>query len=125
MARSVQIVTAVLALVLVAVGLWALLAPHAFYENAAHYPPYNEHFVHDIGAFALGLGVCLLAAVALRDGLLAALLGATGFAVAHAFAHTAVRDAGGNASDPVTFGVLAVVFVLLVVGRAAGRRQAG
>jgi hypothetical protein len=115
-----RVVTAALALVLVLVGLWALVAPHGFYESAATYPPYNRHLVHDIGAFALGLGACLVAGLLIRDALLAALAGATTFGGAHFAAHVADRDLGGNASDPYTFGVVALVLAALTLARWKG-----
>jgi hypothetical protein len=36
-------------------------------------PPYNEHLIHDAGAFQLGIGVAVLAALWWPDGLVAAL----------------------------------------------------
>jgi len=120
----VRIATAALAATLAGVGLWALVEARSFYEVAATYEPFNPHFIHDIGAFALGLAGCLAAALVVRDGLLAALLGATTFGVAHFAAHVRDKDLGGNASDPVTFGVVALVFVLLTVAHAVSRRQA-
>jgi hypothetical protein len=113
----VRIVTAALAATLAGVGLWALVEARSFYEVAAFYEPFNPHFIHDIGAFALGLAGCLAAALVVRDGLLAALLGATAFGVAHFAAHVRDSDLGGNASDPVTFGVLALVFAGLAFAR--------
>ena len=38
------------ALVLVGSELWAMLAPESFYAAIATYPPFNRHFIHDIGA---------------------------------------------------------------------------
>jgi hypothetical protein len=115
--RIVQVLTTVLALVLVGIGLWALLAPHAFYDSAATYPPYNRHLIHDIGAFALGLGACLVAGLVLRDALLAVLAGNSVAALAHFGGHLADRSMGGRASDPLTFGVLAFAFVTLTLAR--------
>ena len=116
----IRVVTAALALVLVLVGLWALLGPHSFYDDAATYPPYNRHFIHDIGAFALGLGACLAAGVLLPDALLAVLGGGTVFGVAHFAAHVADRDLGGSASDPYAFGGVALVFAALTLARWKG-----
>ena len=115
----IQAATALLALVLIGTGLWALLAPHSFYANAATFPPYNEHFVHDIGAFTLGLGACLVAGLLVSDALLAVLAGNAAGAVAHFGGHLADRDLGGRASDAATFGVLALVFVALAAARWA------
>lgn len=41
-------------------GLLLLFAPNFFYESVASYPPFNRHFLGDIGVFNLALGVGLL-----------------------------------------------------------------
>jgi hypothetical protein len=115
--RVVAPLSVLLALVSVGAGLWAMIAPHAFYANAATYPPYNRHFIHDIGAFQIGLGGALLAGVLVRDALLAALVGNALGAAAHFVGHLLDRSLGGNASDPVTFGVLALGLVTLTLAR--------
>ena len=108
---------AVLGLVSIAAGLWAMLGPHSFYDQAATFPPFNRHFIHDIGAFQIGLGSCLLAALALDDALLVVLMGNALGALAHFAGHVADRSIGGQSSDPFTFGVLALVIVVLTVVR--------
>src|SRR2546430_3178175 len=60
--------TAASGIVMLAAGLCALVAPHSF-AALASFPPYNEHFVHDLGAFQLGIGVTLLLALIWRDAL--------------------------------------------------------
>jgi hypothetical protein len=121
--RIIRVVTAVLALLLVGVGLWALIAPHSFYENAATYPPYNRHLIHDIGALAIGLGGCLVAGLLVRDALLAVLAGNTIGAAAHFVSHVLDRSLGGNASDPVTFGILALILAALTIARRLKRAE--
>jgi len=115
--RIIRICVGVLGLISIGAGLWAMTAPHAFYEQAATFPPYNRHFIHDIGAFQIGLGSCLLAALALADALLVVLIGNALAAVAHAIGHVADRSIGGQSSDPYTFAGLAVVIVVLTVVR--------
>src|SRR3982751_4153370 len=115
--RTIQAMNALLALVLVGLGLWAMIAPHEFFERAATYPPYNRHFVHDIGALLIGLGSCLFAGLLVRDALLAVLAANTVGATAHFVSHVLDRSLGANASDPVTFGVLALVFAALTLAR--------
>jgi hypothetical protein len=39
-----------------------LFAPNFFYTAIADYPPFNRHFLGDIGAFSLPLGIGLLLA---------------------------------------------------------------
>jgi hypothetical protein len=121
--RIIRGVTAAIALLLVGVGLWAMIAPHDFYANAATYPPYNRHLVHDIGALLIGLGSCLVAGLLARDALLAVLAGNTVGAAAHFVSHVLDRSLGGNASDPVTFGVLALILALLTLGRWTSRAE--
>jgi hypothetical protein len=107
----------VLALISIGAGLWASIDPRSFYLDAATYPPYNRHFIHDIGAFQLGLGTCLALSLVAADVLGVVLAGNAVANVAHFIAHVADRDLGGNASDPVTFGILAALFVALAVLR--------
>jgi hypothetical protein len=123
--RIIEAVTVVLALVSLGAGLWAMLDPHGFYENAARYPPYSRHFIHDIGAFQIGLGGCLVAGVLVRDALLVVLAGNTLGAVAHFAGHVADSNIGGGANDPVIFGVLALVFAALTMAHWMRRAEAG
>jgi hypothetical protein len=116
--------TALLALVSLGAGLWAMIDAASFYANAATYPPFSRHFIHDIGAFQIGLGSCLLAGLLVRDALLAVLAGNAIGALAH-FAGHVVDRSEGRGSDPVTFGVLALVFVALAIARAKSRGETG
>ena len=56
-------ITGAAGLIFVALGLWALVSPSAFYDRIALFPPYNRHFLHDVGAFQIGLGMTLLLAL--------------------------------------------------------------
>ncbi len=76
-------------------GLWALLGPRSF-AGFADFPPYNHHFLHDLGAFQLGIGVTLLLALIWRDALA---LGLAGFLVSnsvHAANHAVDLHLGGH-----------------------------
>jgi peptidoglycan/LPS O-acetylase OafA/YrhL len=96
-------------------GAWALLAPRSFFETVAPFPPYNEHFLHDAGAFQLGLGAALLAALARRSALVAALAGAAVASVLHAGAHAVDGHLGGRPTDPWVLGLLAALVVAALV----------
>lgn len=109
--------TLLVAAFLVATGAWALISPHTFYAQIAHYPPYSRHLVHDIGAFELGLGACLLIGLVVQDALLAVLAGNAVGAGAHFVSHLLDRSIGGRPSDPLTVGLLALTTCLLVIGR--------
>ena len=113
-----RVIVGLFCLAIIGTGLWAMLAPESFYASVAVYPPYNRHFIHDIGAFNLGLGATLGFAVVLGDALLVALAGNAVGAVAHFVSHAVDRDLGGQASDPLTFGIVAVLLVGLAIWRA-------
>ncbi len=70
---------------------WMLASPAHWYENLpANVPasgPLNEHFVRDIGAIYLLVGVALAAGVVRRSLRLPAMLLASAFYVLHALVH--------------------------------------
>jgi hypothetical protein len=105
----------------VGTGLWAFAAPRSFYSTLATFPPYHEHFLHDIGAFLLGIGAALLGALVWRDVKFVVLLGATVAATAHWAAHLLDRDHGGAASDPWVLGAIAVLLLVGLVLRRSAR----
>ena len=108
--RIVLIVTAVAAAFFIGPGLWAFFDPKGFYDAVATFEPYNEHFVHDIGAFQIGIGVALAAAVWRRsDALFAALAGATAGGAFHTAAHFMDHDLGGQDTDVFVFGLVTVL----------------
>jgi uncharacterized protein YjeT (DUF2065 family) len=115
--RTTRVVAAAAGLLLVATGLWAFTAPRSFYEVVATYPPFNQHLLHDIGAFNLGLGAALLLALAWADGLLVALGGVGVGAAAHALAHWLDRELGGSPADPWYL----TAFAVLLLAAAARR----
>lgn len=101
----------------VTIGLWAMVDPRSFFDAVARFEPYNQHFLQDIGAFQVGLGVVLLIAgvLARADGLSVALVGVGVAAALHAVAHVIGRDLGGAPErDIPVFAAMAVA--LLVAG---------
>ena len=91
-------VTLLAGIVTVAAGVWALLAPRSFAELVRF--PYSRHFLHDVGAFQVGVGATLLLALAWRDGLALALAGYLVGNSAHALSHFADLGLGGHGWDP-------------------------
>jgi len=81
----------------IAFGMWAMADPTSFFETVARFEPYNQHFLQDVGAFQVGLGVVLLLAgtSVTADGLTVALLGVGVGAGLHAVSHIVGRDLGG------------------------------
>jgi PPOX class probable F420-dependent enzyme len=93
----VPLVTLLAGLFTVAAGVWALAAPRSF-AGFVDFPP-SRHFVHDAGAFQLGIGVTLLLALAWRDGPALALAGFLTANTVHAANHAADLALGGHAWD--------------------------
>jgi len=79
----------------------------------------NVSLIHDIGALQIGLGTCLVVGLLVHDALLVALAGNATAAAAHFVSHVADRSDGGHASDPTTFGALALLLTLLTLLRRA------
>jgi PPOX class probable F420-dependent enzyme len=96
-------------------GVAALSAP-GWFADVTDYPPHT-HFVHDAGAFQLGIGITLLLAVTWRDGLAVALAGFVVGNTAHAVNHAVDLDVGGRGSD--SWGLAALS--LLAAGALAVR----
>src|SRR5918994_7417850 len=78
----------------VGLGGWAMVDPRSFFEAVAVFEPYNQHFLQDIGAFQVGLGVVLLlAGLSVRaDGLTVGLVGVGLAAALHTVSHIVGRD---------------------------------
>jgi uncharacterized membrane protein len=113
--RTTDTLTSAIAIIaavfLLFTGVWAFGWPNSFYDEIATYPPYNEHFVHDFGAFQIGFGVALLLAVRMRDALVA-LAGAGVGAALHFVAHIIDHGDGGRSSDPYLLGVVAALMLV-------------
>jgi len=96
-------------------GVWALFWPGSFAE-AVRFPEHT-HFLHDVGAFQIGIGVTLALAVLWRDPVAVVL---TGFLVGntiHAANHAADLDLGGRDSDPWLLGLASVLIAVALVRR--------
>jgi hypothetical protein len=84
--------------------------------------PYHEHFLHDLGAFQVGIGATPLLALVWRD---AAAVALAGFLVAnslHAVSHAVDQELGGRASDPYVIGAVSLLVVAALVLRLRQRR---
>jgi len=104
----VMIIAALSGTWMVAIGLWALLAPRSF-ANWIDFPPYAEHLLHDVGAFQIGIGLSLLAALVWSDAKTVALLGFVVAGVIHTVNHTIDLDLGGHTADTWFIGASTVV----------------
>jgi hypothetical protein len=94
----VTIATTVIGAVMLIFGIWSLLLPRSF-DAWIDFPPYNEHLLHDVGAFQIGIGVSLLMSMMWSDSIGVAL---TAFIVAgtiHSINHALDRHLGGHSFD--------------------------
>ena len=95
------------------IGLAQLFAPQWFFINIGNFAPYNRHYIGDLGAFTLPLGLGLLwAARAPRTqrGLIAVIaIGSTLHALNHLYDNVAT---GGLMLDAQTLALF--VFALLL-----------
>jgi hypothetical protein len=118
--RYVATVLALAGAGMLAAGIWAGLAPRSFARLVAF--PYHEHFLHDLGAFQLGIGATLLLALAWRDAPTVALAGFLVANTLHTVSHATDLDLGGRASDPYAIGVLSLLAAVALVLRVRQRR---
>lgn len=110
----------------VALGVWAMVDPQSFFEALARFEPYNQHFLQDIGAFQVGLGVVLLLAglSARADALTVALVGVGVAAALHAVSHIIGHELGGDPDREIpSFAAMAVA--LLAAGGLRWRHVRG
>ncbi|WP_211370340.1 PPOX class F420-dependent oxidoreductase [Nonomuraea turkmeniaca] len=97
-----------------AAGVWTLVSPRSFADFAGF--GYNEHFIHDIGAFNLGIGATLLLAAAWADAAAVALAGFFVASTAHTVNHIVDLQIGGHSRDPwILAGISVLVLVALVM----------
>jgi PPOX class probable F420-dependent enzyme len=113
--RFVLAVTLLAGLFMTAAGVAALLAP-GWFADAASFPR-HPHFVHDAGAFQLGIGVTLLLALAWRDGLALVLAGFLVANTTHAVNHAVDLNLGGRSVDPWGLAALSLLTAVALVVR--------
>src|SRR5690348_9554675 len=83
-------------------GFWALLAPDSFYDRIAGFVPLNIHFLHDAGAFQIGLGLALVLVVVISDAVLAVALAVGTASLLHVIAHVVDINRGGRPLRDIT-----------------------
>jgi PPOX class probable F420-dependent enzyme len=115
--RSVTALTGILSL---AVGIWGIASPSSFADSVDF--PASVHFIHDAGAFQLGIGATLLLALIWRDALAVALAGFLVGNIAHSVNHAVDLDLGGSATQ---LWLLVVWSLLVAVALYVWLRQLG
>ncbi|MEP7215838.1 MAG: hypothetical protein ABI782_06250 [Anaerolineaceae bacterium] len=122
---ALAILTALGAVFYLFAGVWPLVDSRSFFDQLATFEPYNAHFLHDIGAFQLGIGATLAAALWKRhDAIFAALAGAGIGTAVHSGTHIADHADGGKDSDVFVFGVLAALLLAGAMWRLMPEREA-
>ncbi len=116
-----RVVVAVVGLIAVGIGAWSFFDPTSFFDRIALFPPYNEHLLHDIGAFEIGLGVALWLALVWADALLVVLTANAVAATVHVVAHVIDRGLGGHPLTDIPS--LLLLAVVLVVAAGVRLRQ--
>jgi hypothetical protein len=122
-----------LAVPILVIGAWALVAPHNWYREfpigTGHWVsslgPYDEHLVRDFGSLYLALGLLLVfAAIALDRLLVQAVLGGSlVFQVPHFIFHASNTEPFSTANNVVNLALLAAGLVLTVLMLAATSRR--
>ena len=108
-------VTALVGTATVGIGIWCLIDPTSFADVVQFHA--HQHFLHDVGASQLGLGVTLLLALIWGDALATAL---AGFVVAnsvHTVNHVMDLDLGGSVGQAWLLGAVSVMLVVAFVLR--------
>lgn len=123
--RVAVVAAAVVGVIFVGFGLWAVLDPRGFYDGVATWPPYNVHFVHDIGTFQVGIGSALLLALFRSDALFVALGAAALGQSVHAVMHITDARLGGKPADPAVMSTLAIFLVVAAWSRSVQRPTRG
>src|SRR2546423_8281650 len=108
-------ITALIGLITATIGVWCLIDPRSFAEAVGFGA--HEHFVHDVGAFQVGLGVILLLALIWSDALATALAGYIVSNTVHAVNHFLDLDLGGSALQAWALSAMTVVLVIAFVLR--------
>jgi PPOX class probable F420-dependent enzyme len=103
-------ITAFIGLLTAGIGMWCLGDPRSFAQFAGF--PAHEHFVHDVGAFQVGLGVLLLLALIWSDALVTVLAGYIVANTLHTVNHTVDLDLGGSALQAWALGAASVALVI-------------
>jgi PPOX class probable F420-dependent enzyme len=98
-----------------AVGVWAEVSPRSLAEFVGFED--HRHFVHDIGAFNIGIGTTLLLAAAWTDAAAVVLAGFLVGNTVHAGNHVVDLDIGGRSWNAWALGVASVLVLAALLAR--------
>lgn len=122
--RLLVVVATVLAsLAMLGPGVWAWMDPSSF-AAATNWAP-HRHFLHDAGAFQIGIGLTLLSSLWWRDAITVVLVGFTVTNTLHAVNHLIDLPLGGRWTDTCALGLVSVVAALGLAARLRLLRRTG
>jgi hypothetical protein len=120
-ARYVEVALIVLGVYSVLIGLFMIVAPGTFYDTLGNFGVRNDHYIFDVAAFELPLGLMLLAAVRWPSWRVPALAFATLHWGLHALSH--IVDPHHAAGDWIGWleaaGLVAATAILVMALRAS------
>jgi hypothetical protein len=116
----VTAVTILAAAMMVGLGVWCRFAPESFAQWANW--PNHEHFLHDAGAFQIGIGLMMGAALWWRDVIAVVLAGFVFTNVMHATNHM-LDQGGGHPSDSWSLLAISVIAAVALVARLRSLRR--
>lgn len=96
--------TAFVGTVTTGIGIWCVLDPPSF-ARAVGFGE-HQHFLHDVGAFQIGLGITLLLALIWADALAVALAGFIVANTVHTVNHVMDLDLGGSPAQAWALGAV-------------------
>jgi hypothetical protein len=110
--------------VMLAFGVWSLVLPRSF-AALIDFSPYNEHLLHDVGAFQIGIGVSVLVSLMWSDSIGVALVAFIVAGTIHAINHAIDRHLGGLSYDQWALAALVLIAVaaLIIHLRGGSRHQ--
>lgn len=115
--RFVDVILVVFGLYSVALGVFMLASPGAFFDTLGAFGVRNDHYIFDVAAFELPLGLLLLAALRRPGWRVPALAFATLHWALHALSHGLdTHHHGGTAVGLWEFAGLVVATVALAAG---------
>lgn len=111
----ISVTVAVLGLTMIVAGVWSFADPVSFASWVRF--PAHQHFLHDLGAFQIGIGVTLLLALLWRDSIAVALGGFVAANTLHVTSHLMDAPLGSRATDWLLIGSLSGFAVVALVAR--------
>lgn len=116
------------AAVQLATGLFQALAPATFWEEVGPFGDRNDHYVRDLAAYTIPLGLVLLLAVRRRSWRVPVLVFSVAYYALHTVSHLIdVTEADPEVNGPVTLALVAGGTLVLawLLRRALSEERAG